>query len=69
MKPRWPIVVTYLLLFAIAIPWYWTWFGDAATQPLLGLPRWVTVSILASACISLLTAWRILKHWPEEDNE
>ncbi|MBL68256.1 MAG: hypothetical protein CMO74_07375 [Verrucomicrobiales bacterium] len=69
MKPRWPIVVTYLILFAIAIPWYWQWFGAAATQPVLGLPRWVLVSILGSVGISLLTAWLILKHWPEDADE
>ncbi|HCU86759.1 MAG TPA: hypothetical protein DGP39_04465 [Verrucomicrobiales bacterium] len=69
MKLRWPIVVTYLLLFAIAIPWYWSAFGEAATQPLLGLPRWVMVSILGSAGISVLTSWIILKHWPEEDDK
>ena len=67
MKPRWPIVVTYLILFAIAIPWYWQWFGSAAIQPVFGLPRWVLVSILGSVGISVLTAWLIYKHWPEED--
>ena len=44
MNPRWPIVITYLILFAIAIPWYW--FGDAATQPALRLPRKNLVSQL-----------------------
>ena len=65
--PRWPIVLTYLIAFAIAVPWYWGWFGNAGSEPVFGLPRWVVVSISASVFISCLTAWVMLRHWPVED--
>ena len=66
-KPLWPVVVTYLIAFAIAVPWYWRWFGELGTQPVFGLPRWVVVSIAASIFISCLTAWVMLRHWPGGD--
>lgn len=62
MKPRWPIVITYLILVAIAIPWYWQWFGDAATQPVLGLPRKNLVSLLGVIGMVMLTVWQIIRH-------
>ena len=63
-KPIWPLVVTYLILLAIAVPWYWP---EGYRETVLGLPRWVMVSIGASLFISCLTAWVMLRHWPVED--
>jgi len=59
MKPRWHIVVTYLILLAVTIPWYWDWFGDAATQMILGLQRKNLVSILGAVGIAALTVWQV----------
>jgi hypothetical protein len=65
-KPVWPLVVTYLIGFAIAIPWYWQ---EGYRETVLGLPRWVVVSIGASVFISTLTAWVMVRRWPVEDEE
>jgi len=60
------IWLVYLLLFAGAIPWYWStetivlWFG---------FPRWVVVSVAGSAVISCFTAWLLLTRWPVEGEE
>ena len=62
MNPRWPIVITYLIVFAIAIPWYWHWFGNAATQPVLGLPRKNLVSLLGVTGMVMLTVWQMIQH-------
>lgn len=62
MKPLWPIVITYLILVSIAIPWYLQWFGDAATQPVLGLPRKYLVSLLGVIGMVMLTVWQMIQH-------
>ena len=63
-KPLWPLVLTYFILLAIAIPWYWP---EGYRETTLGLPRWVVVSIGASVFISCLTAWIMLCRWPVDD--
>ena len=63
-KPTWPFVVTYLILLAIAVPWYWP---EGYRETALGLPRWVVVSIGASVFISCLTSWIMLYRWPVDD--
>ena len=65
-KPVWPLVVTYLIGFAIAIPWYWP---QGYRETVLGLPQWVVVSIGASVFIAALTAWVMVRRWPVEDEE
>ncbi len=59
----WPIWLTYLLLFALGVPWYWP-AGD--TTLWLGMPAWVVVAIGVSAVISLFTAWLLRRPWPGE---
>ncbi len=56
-KPTWPLVLTYFILLAIAVPWYWP---EGYRETTLGLPRWVVVSIGASVFVSCLTAWIML---------
>ena len=65
-KPVWPLVVTYLLGFAIAIPWYWQ---EGYRETVLGQPRWVVDSIGASVFMSTLTAGVMVRRWPVEDEE
>ena len=59
-----PVWLTYAVLLAIAIPWYWP-----ADEPrlLLGVPLWAVVSFGSSALVSIFTAWLLLRHWPEDD--
>ena len=65
-KPVWPLVVTYLILLAIAIPWYWPAHDQ---KTLLGLPRWVVVSIITSVLISCFSAWIFMCRWPVDDED
>ena len=65
-KPIWPLVLIYFILMAIAVPWYWPAHDQ---EILLGLPRWVVVSIIASVLISFFSAWVFMFRWPVEDKD
>lgn len=55
------IWVVYLLLYAIAIPWYWP---EGYRGPLiLGFPLWVAVSLGAVLLLAVWTAWVIRRYW------
>ena len=59
------IWVVYLLLFAVAVPWYWP---TGYRGPLvLGLPLWAAVSLGAVVLMALWTGFVIRRWWREED--
>jgi len=61
---RWPIWLTYAVLFAVAIPWYW----PADDERLwLGIPLWAAVSIAGSGLITLFTVGLLLLCWPDQE--
>ena len=61
------IWVVYLLLYAIAIPWYWP---AGYRGPLIGgFPLWVAVSLGAILGLALWTVWVLNKYWQEEEEE
>ena len=64
----WPIWVTYLILLAIGVPWYWP---RGSTAVWFGMPAWVVTAIVASVATSVLTAVLLSRPWPgeEEDDE
>jgi len=62
----WLLALGFVLLFVAAVPWYWPAHDQ---ETLLGLPRWVVVSIVASVLISCLAAWVFLCHWPGGDGD
>ena len=62
-KPRRWIVIVYLGLLVLVIPWYWP-AGD--TRHLYGLPRWVIATLTALLVTSAFTAWVYLS-WPEDE--
>ena len=64
-RPRGWIVLVYLVLLALVIPWYWP-AGDA--RHLAGLPLWVLATLAALLLTSSFTAWVFLT-WPEDDGE
>lgn len=53
-KSRTWILVVYLVLFALVIPWYWP-AGDA--RHVFGVPLWVLVTLAAVFVTSVFTAW------------
>jgi len=63
-RVRW-IWLVYLLLYAVAIPWYW----PAGYQgPLVsGFPLWVLVSLGSMLLLAIWTAWVIHRFWRSED--
>ncbi len=67
MYLSWRIWLTYLFLFAVAIPWYWQWFPAAKSALCFGLPLWVCVAIAGSFVISCFTALLLLRPWPDEN--
>jgi hypothetical protein len=62
-KPRRWIVIVYLGLLVLVIPWYWP-AGD--TRHLYGLPLWVIATLAALLVTSAFTAWVYLS-WPEDE--
>jgi hypothetical protein len=56
----------FFILFAVAIPWYWSWFGWSPDARLWGMPTWFVVAVVGSFAISALTAWQLRKPWEAE---
>lgn len=54
----------YLLLYAIAIPWYWP---QGYRGPIvLGFPLWVLVTLGCALLLAAWTAWVIFRFWEED---
>ena len=64
MRSAW-IWITYLVLFALSVPWYLPKTSHPALW--LGLPYWVVLSLLACLAIAVFTAWVIGRYWPDND--
>ena len=61
------LAVTYVLLFVVAVPWYW---GEGGSKPVLGMPLWAVVSIGVSFLISpAWTAWAAFRTWPSDGDD
>ena len=64
---RHPLIwVVYLLLFAVAVPWYWP--TGYRGPLLLGLPLWAAVSLGAVVLMALWTGFVIRRWWREEED-
>lgn len=50
---KYKLILIYLLLLAVIIPWYWPEDVDAIY---FGFPLWAIVSLLAGFLVSILTA-------------
>jgi hypothetical protein len=53
-KPRRWVMLVYLVLLALVIPWYWP-AGD--TRHAFGFPLWALASLAAVLTTSVFTAW------------
>ena len=63
----WLPVFSFVILFILAVPWYW---GEGGDKPLIfGMPLWVGVSTFSSFLISCLTAWVAFRIWPSDSDE
>ena len=63
----WLRVFSFVLLFILAVPWYW---GEGGDKPLIfGMPLWVGVSTFISFLISCLTALVAFRIWPSDSDE
>ena len=55
--------LVYLLLYAVAIPWYWP---EGYVGPLvLGFPLWVAVTLGTVFLLASWTAWVIHRYWQQ----
>ncbi len=66
-RHRW-LWFVYLLLYAVAIPWYWP---SGYRGPLvLGLPLWMAVTLASVLVLAGWTCWVIFHYWKtgEEEN-
>ena len=63
----WLLVFSFVILFILAVPWYW---GEGGDKPLIfGMALWVGVSTFSSFLISCLTAWVAFRIWPSDSDE
>ena len=58
------IWLVYLLLFAVAIPWYWP--AEFRGPLVAGLPTWVAVTIAAVFLLAVWTGCVILFFWDDD---
>jgi len=65
LKTDWRIIITYLILLGIGIPWYWP---EENILKIFGMPAWVTIAIVVSVLVSILTAYLLLTYqWSGEE--
>ena len=66
MGPR-QILLAYLVLFSVAVPWYWQFLPIADDALVLGMPAWAFGATIGSLSISLFSAWILSSRWPCEE--
>ena len=65
-KVRW-VWLVYLVLYAIAVPWYWP--PDFQGPVVAGFPLWVAVTLVSVLALAVFTCWVIFQCWQERDGE
>lgn len=59
------ILLAYVFLLILAIPWYWP---ESSTLVIFGVPAWVLVCIVVSIIASIFTAYLLLStSWSTDD--
>ena len=66
MRPR-RILLAYLALFSVAVPWYWQFLPIPQDALVLGMPAWAFGATIGSLAISLFSARVLLRPWPCEE--
>jgi hypothetical protein len=59
MKRHYWIIVVYIFLITVGVPWYWP---DNINYMVIGLPLWVLIAIIISICASFFTAFILLRY-------
>ena len=59
--------LVYLLLYAVAIPWYWP--EGYVGSLVLGFPLWVAVTLGTVFLLASWTAWVIHRYWQQAGEE
>ena len=57
------IVMFYLLLLVLAVPWYWPASHHAIY---FGVPGWVVMAVVVSFITSVLTGCLLARQWAHE---
>lgn len=69
MMPR-RILLVYLVLAGITVPWYWQFLPTLDGLLLMGMPAWAFGATIGSFLVSLFSAWILFRRWPcEEDDD
>jgi len=68
MGPR-RILLAYLVLFGLAVPWYWQFLPLPKDGLLFGMPVWAFGATVGSLAISLFSSWILLRRWPCEESQ
>jgi hypothetical protein len=61
--------MVFILLFAVAIPWWWSWIPEIANATLLGAPIWFVSAIGGSLVISFVSMRYLSVAWASLDDE
>ena len=65
-NPRFPItraIVTFVLLFVFAIPWWWRFLPEMGERTVLGAPLWFVTAAVGSLLISVVSARFLSVAW------
>jgi hypothetical protein len=64
---NWQRLLLFIVLFLIAVPWYWRVLGWSSTSIVVGVPVWFAVAVMGSITVSALAAWFLRTPWPAEN--
>ena len=66
MKKPYLIILVYIFLVAIGVPWYWP---ENINYIVMGFPIWVLTSIIVSILASFFTAFILLRYTWDKDKD
>ena len=66
MKKPYPIILVYIFLVTIGVPWYWP---ENINYIVMGFPIWVLTSIIVSILASFFTAFILLRYTWDIDKD
>ena len=58
-----PAALTFVLLFTVAIPWWWQFVPQLGERVILGAPVWFLSAVVGSFITSIVTARSLQRAW------